>query len=397
MIRASLAVLLALAVAAMGQPMPTTQPAGGGKVLRFEHLRVDMSAETVSFDASVCLREGLLELVACKWATKTHESIVHTKAPAWQLHAGLLALGLTPGKPAEWVYPPDQPEGHALPPRGPRVTILLRWTDPNTGQAREVPASSWLKTSSESKADIPSQWVFVGSDMIPGRGYAADATGDVISVANFATSVIDVPFESSNRDALLEYAADTDKIPPLGTPVEVVVKPVEGAADSPHARAVVEIGRDGRLRAALKPVELAGLADWAAKLLERHAKARVVVRAAAEARVHDVSRALVELRIGGIHDTRVERLEPDRPYLPRHAQQVRAELAGWQDRFARPEEYIVDPAESSAELLESIDAQRRDLRELEQLWAEYARRLSEARSQYTGEQSAEPTDSAEAP
>ncbi len=55
--------------------------------------------------------------------------------------------------------------------------------------------------------------------------YAANS-GDVICVSNFAEAMLDLPINSSKNNAELEFEAFTERIPPVGTPVTVILEPV---------------------------------------------------------------------------------------------------------------------------------------------------------------------------
>ena len=72
-------------------------------------------------------------------------------------------------------------------------------------------------------------WVFAGSELIEDPAtkkpiYAAD-DGDLITVANFSSAILDLPFASTANDTDRLYVANTDRIPPRGTPVFLVLKP----------------------------------------------------------------------------------------------------------------------------------------------------------------------------
>ena len=56
------------------------------------------------------------------------------------------------------------------------------------------------------------------------QAYAAD-DGDLITVANFATAILDLPIASSANDADRGFSANTAKIPPVGTEVFVFLTP----------------------------------------------------------------------------------------------------------------------------------------------------------------------------
>jgi hypothetical protein len=62
--------------------------------------------------------------------------------------------------------------------------------------------------------------------------YMADSSGELICVSNFPTATLDVPIESSDSDAALMFEAFTEHIPPLGTPVTMVLTPKLASQDS---------------------------------------------------------------------------------------------------------------------------------------------------------------------
>jgi hypothetical protein len=49
--------------------------------------------------------------------------------------------------------------------------------------------------------------------------------GNLICVSNFPDAVLDIPVESSSANAALLFEAFTDRIPPVGTPVTIVLVP----------------------------------------------------------------------------------------------------------------------------------------------------------------------------
>ena len=246
----------------------TTRPAEPGRkgLLKLPHLRVDLPGRRVEMDANVVLRKGMLELLVCRAQTKEHESIMATRAQPSDLHAALLMLGIRPGKAAEYLPPRPSQEGVFLPPRGAELRISMEWVGED-GETQNASAADWLATTDrdrkEKPAGPPKKWVFVGSDLLPDGRYWANESGDLICVANFASAVIDVPFASSDKNQFLEYSARTAEIPPVGTRVKVILEPVEGARKADHARALLEIDRQGRMRMDSQPIAQTKLVDWA--------------------------------------------------------------------------------------------------------------------------------------
>ena len=371
---------------------PATQPARvlgaagakADKIVKLKHLSVNLTRKQVVMDSQVCLPRDavMLELFVCGWGTKTHESILQTKATGAQLHTAMLLLGLLPGKPAKYVYDLDREIGWTIPPRGPGVTIEVRWKD-KKGQSHQVPADEWLLKVGEKKTPIKiPTWVFVGSEVLPGGGYWADAEGEIISVSNFPSSVIDVPFESSNKNALRDIAVNRKAIPPIGTDVQVVITVDPKKAVSPHARVLLTIDAMGRLHVDGRPIAIEKLSQWAGKYIDAHAKGMVTIRAAARTRVYDVAKVLSELRLGGVYDTEIQRLGPVEPWLPRTRAQREAMLADFKARFARPQDYLQDPAEQAKETLQAVRNRIAELKAIEHLLDEYADDLGQGLKDY---------------
>jgi len=372
---------------ASDKPQPATRPAGtrpAGPLQLSEHVRVDLKMRTVVLEAKVATTEGPLEFLLCKEGTKDYESILATKAVPSHVHAAMLLLGLTPGKPVQWI-PIGEGESRVLPPRGGRMEIVLEWTDKD-GRAHKAPAGQWLTSpdggKEGEKRTPPSQWVFVGSEMLPGGGYLADSGGEIVSVANFSSSVIDVPFESSDQNESLEFVADSKQIPPEGTKVRVTLHVPAEAAKADHARQLLEIDRWGRLRIDGRPIRPKDLRPWAERYIARHRRGMVVIRAAAEALVHDVESARMELRIGGVFDYEVERLAARGVLPPRTPQEAKAQLADWREQFANPDDYVTDPGVSAAAALEQVRQRKAELEAMRNLLDEYEAHLRQDLAAY---------------
>jgi len=358
---------------------PTTLPHQPPK-RRVSPISLDIKNRKISFDAEVCQREVMLEFMICRTSTKEHESVLRTDALPSHIHAGLLALGLTRGKPARWSTGRDGISRFG-PPQGPELGITLQWTD-KEGTKHTDQAGDWLKGVGKGKLPGPKNWVFVGSEMLPDRTYAADINGEVVSVSNFSASLIDVPFESS-KDAgegneAAEYSADPSAIPPVGTKVKVTISPRPGAEKSPHARILVEIDRFGRIKVDGSAIAPGQLRAWARKFAKAHPKTLAVIRAEARTIVNDIEEAREELGFAGIEETEQRHLMPKGPILPRTSVQARAELDRWAKDFARAEHLLMDPAKEAKIVLRQIDLELIRMKRMKILWDDYAAGLRQA-------------------
>jgi len=370
-------ILLASCRAGAQATRPASRPAR--RIITLKHLLIDLETRRVTLDAEVCLRKGMLEFLLCKAGTKEHESILRTSATGADLHAALLSLGLRAGKPARWSG--RGKEAVFLPPQGAGLKISLRYND-SAGKARRVDAGRWLASAAGRSVDPPAQWIFVGSDILPDNDYWADLDGGIVSVANFASAVIDVPFASSSSNKLLEFTANTPQVPPLETQVKVIFEPVDGARKADHARVLLQIDRLGQYRLDGGTIPLEGLREWAMAYIARHAEGMVVLRSSARALCWDVERARRELQLGGVTEFDEQRLPPAEDILPRTPAEARVALDEWSRKFAKPESFLVEPGEQAAATLRQIERELGRLEARKALWGEYATHLRQALGKY---------------
>jgi biopolymer transport protein ExbD len=331
----------------------------------------------------VCLTDGILELLVCKSNSKEYESILSTQASASDLHAALLALGLTPGLPARAAVAPDRQTTVSLPPQGAELSIHLRWKDAKAA-VHEASASDWLELSGMKPKEtvMPKNWVFVGSDITPGGTYWADDDGDIISVSNFAASVIDVPFESSRVGRVVTYRTRTAAIPAKGTAVDVIIEPLPNAEHAPYARVIIELDRLGRCSLNGREIPDDELTNWGQKYIEDHSKGQVTLRVDGKALAYDIRHVQEQLRLAGIYDVDPYILQPSVAILPRSADEAKTELKGWDNKFQNPREFIRDPGQEVQELLGQIQVQQEELKNLQEIYGDYAQHLQAAAKKY---------------
>ncbi len=185
-------------------------------------LEIQGGQRRVLVNATVCLRQGQLELLLCKKFTKEHEAVLTADIDARDIHKALLLAGAEPGTPVQY-----QPQ--LRPPTGTRIKITLQYEQ--KGKRVTVPAQRWVRVLNTQK-ELAHDWVFAGSQLIPDPEdknkpplYLANG-GDVICVANFEDALLDLPINSSKDNDALAFEAHTEQIPPLDTKVLVILEPV---------------------------------------------------------------------------------------------------------------------------------------------------------------------------
>jgi uncharacterized repeat protein (TIGR01451 family) len=182
---------------------------------------IDRKNKRVVVQGAVCSRECPLELFACLRTSKDYESVVAVPGKASLVHAGLLAAGAEPGSPVQFrpTYTPA---------RGSEIEVTVVWKD-EKGNRQTARAQDWVREVKTKKA-MSHPWVFGGSRILKDqetgeKAYYADLTGELICVSNFPSAMLDLPIESTSSDAELVFEAFTERIPPRGTPVTLILTP----------------------------------------------------------------------------------------------------------------------------------------------------------------------------
>lgn len=189
------------------------------RLSKTQEIWVDHKNKQVIVGGKICLDAGPLEMLICPRGTKEHETIVSVNAESWQVHAALIAVGATPGVPSRWV-----PE--YTPAWGPKIDVQMMWRDEKTKQIETVDGKQWILNSRTQKP-MTTELVFGGSYSEPRMEgdrprYVAD-DGELICLANFSTSTIDLRI--LDKDADIFFEANTPLIPPINTQIYTIIKP----------------------------------------------------------------------------------------------------------------------------------------------------------------------------
>ncbi len=257
---------------------------------------IDVKSRRVVLRTEVACRDCILEMFLVPEGNREHETILRIRSKAFVIHTALLALGLEPGKPAafspEFVAPSGPeialqlvwlddkgmiqradardwirhnvhryysaplsgpPPGLPLPYKNLRWDKFnneILWYGPMTQEERTDLLSKWKKVEyqtaietffdeSQSRA-MKASFVFVGSSLYKdeetGEEFYQAEGGHVICTSNFPDAMLDVREESSASEGGQTYEAWTEKIPPVGTTVLLVMTPrADAGKDQPQA------------------------------------------------------------------------------------------------------------------------------------------------------------------
>ncbi len=178
---------------------------------------INRKDKVVICDGYIAQHRAILEMFACPAGMKDHESIAAVFARSQLVHAGLLAIGAKPGAPASF-----EPFRAA---RGATIRIYALWYGAK-GQRHATIAQKWVRRLG-TKETLKEDWVFAGSreyvdEYTKERHYMADS-GELICVANFTTSTMDLVVESEEANANRAFDVYTERVPKRNTPVRLVL------------------------------------------------------------------------------------------------------------------------------------------------------------------------------
>ena len=190
---------------------PDPDAASPGSVL-LGSVSVDPDRSSLSFSGHVNQVSGAVELLVCGPGGKTHESVFVTDVDPMEVQAALLLLGLR-----QAAAPPCGPD-QARP--GTLADVWIQWSIQATTSV--VRAESTLFHQGENRVLPRSGWVLTGSESIDGVFMACEEEGLIATYCS-PWAILNLNHPAARDDALL--TAHESGLPPLGTPVRIVIKP----------------------------------------------------------------------------------------------------------------------------------------------------------------------------
>ncbi len=202
----------------------------------------------------VCKAGYPLEFFAT-YSNRSYEAVVAVNVTPSIVHAGLEAVGAVPGHPAQF-----QPR--FVPPTGTEVAIEVRWKD-KKGQVKSSPAQDWIRNIKTKKA-LESNWIFAGSGIITdeatGQKYYQADSGELICVLSLPSAMLDLPILSYGAIESRMFEAFEEHLPPQGTPVTILLKPILGKNPAPAAKSAEKkpsnVNREEAEKSAIAAAEL---------------------------------------------------------------------------------------------------------------------------------------------
>ncbi|HEV2946770.1 MAG TPA: YdjY domain-containing protein [Gemmataceae bacterium] len=195
---------------------------------------VDKDKRTITVDCKIAPRKmedpkfqgktWPIEVIACypyPKGQKAHETVVTIDVKPSEVHKALQSFGLKPGTPVR---------GEAKePPQGPEVSLFLEISD-SGGRPKRVPIERTLIDPKTNKPMPKVQWRFTGSIKSkpdPAKDetvYGADMTGTLISIFPVTDETVFQTNLTMKEEKYLKLETDTKLLPPVGTPVKLVIE-----------------------------------------------------------------------------------------------------------------------------------------------------------------------------
>ncbi len=195
-------------------PVPSIRRLGEG-IYRLANITIDKKKGEVKVPGRVNMQEGLVELLACGRWGKLHESVLVIDVEPYYFQLALLLLGLEPGnKPLAYQGDPHTPQGDY-------VDILVEWRE--NGKSVKKRAEELVFNRATGKSMKRTHWVFTGS-IIQNGIFIAQVEQSLVTTFHDPATIIDNPLPAGGDDTL--YYANKRVVPPVGTPVTMIVKKV---------------------------------------------------------------------------------------------------------------------------------------------------------------------------
>jgi hypothetical protein len=198
-----------------GTDGPPVRPLGDGR-WQVGDVTLDRAARTVTIPAVVNQDRAAVEYLLVASSGKTHESVLRTDAAPLHVHAAMLLLGARAATDAD----PAWARGRAAEPPGDVVTLEIAWRDAR-GRARRRPAERWVWNEETRAAMSRGPWRYNGSQLFRGL-FMAQEDGSVIALISDPDALVNNPRRGRENDEI--WRVNTRRVPPVGTPVEVVVR-----------------------------------------------------------------------------------------------------------------------------------------------------------------------------
>ncbi|MBL1214950.1 MAG: hypothetical protein HND52_16440 [Ignavibacteriae bacterium] len=175
------------------------------------NLLLDIDANKITIPGIINMNEGIIEVFACSPGGKLHESLIVANILPYHLQVALLLLGINPTDIN------DVKITESLEKFG-QIEIIVKWKIDD--EETEMRAEKLIWNLSQGKPMQEVNWLFIGSKTINGV-FVANDNKSLITTFNDPYTIIENPLSTRINDEL--YEVNKTLLPPIGTPVELVL------------------------------------------------------------------------------------------------------------------------------------------------------------------------------
>lgn len=199
--------------------------------LRIGRVIVNRKLGTLAMPGRLNMHEGILEYYACGTDGKLHESVLEIFAEPSHIH---LAMVLSGRQMAIWDRSDPQQVPTLVKPGG-QFDLWVIYREQPDAPLQRVRAESWLYNRKTRAVAEPLDWFFHGSTFWNGR-YAADSDRSMFALIPDDVAVAMVAGDQGNpyQGELQGFEVYKEKVPPIGTPLTLVVSPRGAPPPSPE-------------------------------------------------------------------------------------------------------------------------------------------------------------------
>lgn len=168
----------------------------------------------ISGEINIATGDTTIEFFACGLLGPSHESILMLDAEPFSIFLALGMLDLDPGMNLEVQGDPHDPEGSD-------VQVWVEWKQGDKVVSKTARELVWNKFTKQPMEKT--HWVFTGGRIRTGQ-FTTQLTHNIIAVHRDPDSILNHPLPGGIDDRT--YRVNTDVVPPKGTKVKVIIRPI---------------------------------------------------------------------------------------------------------------------------------------------------------------------------
>ncbi|MGV3755818.1 MAG: YdjY domain-containing protein [Verrucomicrobiota bacterium] len=180
-------------------------------------VRLDKNAKTVSFPAVVNMRSDIVEYWLVNNGGKIHESVLKTEAEPYHIHLAMLLIGAK-GRPN--ISPAQRVEDKTT--AGDTIRLSFEYQDEKGKVKRR--AEEAINDKSTQATMTKGDWTYNGS-WVFNSAFVAQRELSIVANIHDHDALINNPRPKREDDE--NWLAETKNLPPIGTPVTVIIELVK--------------------------------------------------------------------------------------------------------------------------------------------------------------------------